>query len=208
MGNWGDNCSLLHLSKLKTRTIGFIFFKKSVDSFNQRCKCLYYILMKLPLINIVVYLCLSSKCFNRGRLIWNSNASPTWFLTRKYDIDVFTLCQKEGCVSILAHNQFWRSMVYRRIMTAASLLRYLQWYCENSWASGRLLSSWTPYQGFALDPLGTLSGQFKMVQLRPCRRTGDGQQVIRKFGSGELKTLCSLYSNHDEQMHHVRPFQS
>ena len=71
-------------------------------------------------------------------------------------MDVFTLCQKEGCVSILAHNQFWHSMVYRRIMTAASLSRYLQWYCENSWASGRLLSPWNPYQGFALVPTGDL----------------------------------------------------
>ena len=33
--------------------------------------------MKLPVINIVDYLvCLSTKCFIRGSLIWNSNASP------------------------------------------------------------------------------------------------------------------------------------
>ena len=37
---------------------------------------LYYMLIKLSAINISVYLILSTKCFNKGRLIWNSNTLP------------------------------------------------------------------------------------------------------------------------------------
>ena len=81
---------------------------------------MYYNLMKLPAINIVYYLCLSTKCFNRGRLIWNSNTSSTMIsdmLIRNIQdqhhiekvkatcyFNVFTLCQKEGCVSLLTPN--------------------------------------------------------------------------------------------------------
>ena len=36
----------------------------------------YNFINKSPAINVVDYLFLSRKCFNRGRLIWNSKASP------------------------------------------------------------------------------------------------------------------------------------
>ena len=64
-------CTLMILGM---QTIGFLqvlFFSSQT-----LCKCLYYILIRLSAINIVDYLFLSTECFNRGRLIWNSNASP------------------------------------------------------------------------------------------------------------------------------------
>ena len=64
--------------------------KMEFFSFNLRCECLNYILIRLWAINIVDYLFLSTKCINRGRLIWNSNdeiykvntTGETWNLVR------------------------------------------------------------------------------------------------------------------------------
>ena len=46
--------------------------------FNLSCECLYYMYISIRLwaINIVDFLFLPTICFNRGRLIWNSNALP------------------------------------------------------------------------------------------------------------------------------------
>ena len=72
---------------------------------------LLYILIRLSAINIVEYLYLSTICFNRGRLTWNSNAITKYTRSRPHRhvivmiltfkcTDFFTLCQKENCVSL------------------------------------------------------------------------------------------------------------
>ena len=87
--NWGENCYLLYPRNFKNAGDWFYIYKENrFYSFNQRCKCLYYILLKLPAINNVVDICLSMKCFIRGSLIWNSNASPKWILTGIYKINI------------------------------------------------------------------------------------------------------------------------
>ena len=70
--NCRESCSPLHPRDFRNADVKRNMFY----SFNHRFECLYYILIRLRAINIVDYLFLSTICFNRGRLTWNSNASP------------------------------------------------------------------------------------------------------------------------------------
>ena len=110
------------------RRLVFFLKRNRFYSFNLRCECLYYILIRFSAINIVDYLYLSTICVNRRRLTWNSNASPKIDFLHAYTkytrstfnttsetanlhvidmiwnfkrTDFFTLCQKERCVSLL-----------------------------------------------------------------------------------------------------------
>ena len=75
--HWRESFSLLH-PRERRRLV--LFLKRNLFySFTLRCECVYYILIWLSAVNIVDYLMYSyqlTKFFNRGRLIWNSNASP------------------------------------------------------------------------------------------------------------------------------------
>ena len=63
-----------NMSLIRIRIIRKLFNR--FYSFYLMCKCLYSILIRLSATNIVDYLYLLRICFNRGRLTWNSNASP------------------------------------------------------------------------------------------------------------------------------------
>ena len=126
--NCRESCSLLHPRDFRNADDWFSFWKGiGFCLLILSASVLNYILIGLWAINIVDYILLSTKCFNRGRSIWNSNASPkfnflhantkytrstpqlkwTWNLHVMYMIlnfkctDFFTLCQKEKCVSLL-----------------------------------------------------------------------------------------------------------
>lgn len=72
-------CSLLHPRNFyDCRPLIFFMKRNRFCSFTLRCECIYYISIRLSAIGIVDYLFLSTKCSNRGRLIWNSHASPIY----------------------------------------------------------------------------------------------------------------------------------
>ena len=145
--NCRESCSLLHPRDFRNADDWFSFWKWiGFYAFDLRCERLYYILVRFWAINIIDYPFLSTICFNRGRLTWNSNSSPTFdFLhsntkyTRstahpKREIDMqltwlklqmhgflHILLKGEICTYITSHNPLWRSFVYRRKMTAAFL---------------------------------------------------------------------------------------
>ena len=128
---------LLHSRDSRNADDWFSFSKENMFySFNFRCKCLYYILIRLWAINIVDFIFLSTIWFNRGRLTWNSNASPQFDFLHANTKNVKSTCnwhdfelQMDGFLHIVSkeemcitsHNPLWGSMVYRRIMTVAFL---------------------------------------------------------------------------------------
>ena len=73
--NCRKRCSLLHPRFFqKCRQLVFFFKSNRFLSFNHRCECFYYILIRLWAIHIVDYLFFSTICFNRGRLSWKASA--------------------------------------------------------------------------------------------------------------------------------------
>ena len=97
--------------------------------FNRRCKCLYYILIWFSAINIVDYLFLSTICFNRGRLTWNSNASPklnSYMLKRNIQSQHYSLNVKFTLILLALASYltwFWTSNARHGFLHIVSIKR-------------------------------------------------------------------------------------
>ena len=104
-------------------------------SYNLRCKCLSYILIKFLAIITVSYLFLSTKRFSRGRLIWNINASPKmisdmlirniqsqnhienvkstcYWQNFELKTHTFSHIVLQGEMCITSHNPLWRMYIF------------------------------------------------------------------------------------------------
>ena len=123
------------------RPLGLLFKRKMLYSIDLMCKCLSICKGIFRIVSNWKFCCLILKCYtcNRGRLMWNSNTShKKWYLTCKYEIyKVNSKNMKSSCnwhdFEFQTHRVFhivpkgevcitlWRTMVYRRIMTKASL---------------------------------------------------------------------------------------
>ena len=137
-----QNCRVAPSCLQECRQLVFFLKRNRFYSFNFKCECLYHILIRLWAINIVDYLLLSTISFNRGRLTWNSNALPklihhmlkrnvqghhhSWNVKYTCNWHAFELqmhwflhIMSNGKMCITSRNPLWRSMVYRRKMTAA-----------------------------------------------------------------------------------------
>ena len=138
--------------------------RNKLCSLNLRCECLYFTSIRLSAVDLVDYLFLPTKCFNRGKLIWNCRASPktdfliSYMLMRNiqgqhyiwnlkstcnwYDFELHALffhIVSKGEMCITSHTPLWCSMVYCRIMTATFFFHF----CNNCSSNIFLQATWT-----------------------------------------------------------------